>query len=297
MTGRTKGATGRLAEAALARRLRTISHQGLGRADRAPNIEHVVLESIPSEALQAALDDVSAGDGGELRQPSDPTLFPRFHSARSSCALAVNVFAPWRTDPSTLRVGRAGGYTALRFEKKLPIAGVARRPPNLDVVVEGPQTLAIESKLIEYIGPAKPADFAPVYDGAVAELATPTWSDEYSRLKADHWRYRFFNAAQIVKHYLGVKSHYAGHPVRLLYLFWEPIDHGDYPLFAQHRAEAENFAEAVEDPVVSFSWLTYDKLWNEWDGLSAPEWLPDHLELLRRRYSIPLVESGVSGSP
>jgi hypothetical protein len=56
---------------------------------------------------------------------------------------------------------------------------------------------------------------------------------------------------QIVKPYLGGKNHYAGHPVRVLYLFWEPIDHSDYPLFAQHRAEAENLAEAVEDPIFS----------------------------------------------
>ena len=63
-----------------------------------------------------------------------------------------------------------------------------------------------------------------------------------------------------------MKSHYAGIPVRLLYLFWEPIDHSDYPLFAQHRAEVQKFAEAVEDPNVSLSWMTYDQLWKEWDS-------------------------------
>ena len=180
MAGRTKGATGRLAEAALATRLGTICGKELGRADRAPKIEDVVLDSVPPEALHAALDDVRAGDGGELRQPSDPTLFPRFHSARSSCALAGNAFAPWRIDPSTLRVGEAGGYTALRFERSSQ-SRAWHDDHRTSMSLSKDSDSAIESKLIEYIGPAKAADFAPVYDGAVAELASPTWSDEYAR--------------------------------------------------------------------------------------------------------------------
>jgi hypothetical protein len=81
--------------------------------------------------------------------PSDHALFPRFHSARSSCALAANAFAPWRLDPLTLRVQGIGEFTSLWFESKPRLAGLRGKPPNLDVVADGPETLGIESKLIE----------------------------------------------------------------------------------------------------------------------------------------------------
>lgn len=80
------------AAAALASRLTQITGTRLGRADRVAAIDDALVASISDEARALTLADVSAGDGGELRQPRDPTLAPRLHSSRSSCALAVNAF-------------------------------------------------------------------------------------------------------------------------------------------------------------------------------------------------------------
>ena len=123
-------------------------------------------------APQCALEDVSTGDGSELRQPKDPRLHPRFHSARSSCALAVNAFGYWRCDPTTLVVAGTGGYQQLRFEAKFPIAGSGRRiPPNIDVHATGSsESLAVESKLLEYLSTTKPVSIADEYDRAIIDF-------------------------------------------------------------------------------------------------------------------------------
>lgn len=281
-------ATRSAVRAILTERLRERSSGQLDRAGRVPNIEDVLLGSVPPEARAAALADVDAGDGGELRRPRDPTLFPRFNSYRSSCALAVNAFAPWRIDPTTLVVEGVNQFTQLGFEVKLPIEGVGRRPPNLDVVIEGSPTVAIESKFIEYLDRSKPAEFAASYDSAVARLAHPTWQAAYSALKEEPRRYQFFGAAQVLKHYLGIKSNYAGRPVRLLYLFWEPEDHERHQLFVVHQDEARKFAATVDDPDVAFGFLTYGRLWDEWARLPEPSWVHDHVAGLRKWYEVSL---------
>lgn len=281
----------RAAEAGLAERQQASTGAPLDRAQRVAELEHAFVSSIPADARAASIEDIRAGDGGELRQPRDPTLHPRFHSSRSSCALAVNCFGPWRCAPETLTVGGLSGFTSLWFERKLPIAGVPRRPPNLDLVAEGPVVLAVESKLLEHLSPSKPATFADAYDGAVETLAHPTWRDAYRRLRRSPDRFALFNSAQIVKHYLGLKSAYRDQPARLLYLFWEPTDAARLPPLVAHRAEVGEFAGWVDDPEVGFTWSTYPELWSEWahsDGAVHA----GHLHQLRNRYELTLRREG-----
>ena len=207
----------------------------------------------------------------------------------------MNAFGPWRSDPSTLRVAGTDGFTRLRFERKLPIRGVNRQPPNLDVVAEGRTTVAIESKLIEQLERAKPAYFDPVYDGAVAELAHPTWAQVFSLLRDNPRRYRHFGAAQVVKHYLGMKSADFG-AARLLYLFWEPGDHAVYPLFAAHRSEAADFASRLRDPQIEFVAMPYDELCVDWKRRAEPPWITQHVENLAQRYGVRLAKE-LTSSP
>lgn len=292
MDAKAVGKVRRAAEQRLKDRLQAVAGVPLDRAGRTPDAAQAVVVSIPPPALEAAFQDVRTGDGGELRKPTDPSLHPRFHSSRSSCALAVNAFGPWRLDPSTLSVGGLSGFTSVRFERKLPISGVTGRAPNLDLVADGPVVLGVESKLLEHLSSAKPAEFRDAHEGAVERLAHPTWQDAYRRLKHDPGQFEYFGAAQIVKHYLGLKSNFAGRTARLLYLFWEPQDRESFDLFEQHRGEARRFASSVADPEVSFAWMTYPDLWREWEGLS-PEAVPaDHLRLLRARYAVTLGADG-----
>jgi hypothetical protein len=50
-----------------------------------------------------------------------------------------------------------------------------------------------------------PVSFASIYAEAIA-AAHPSWREIVALLRASPNKYRFFNAAQIVKHYLGLKA-------------------------------------------------------------------------------------------
>lgn len=277
-----------LSEEALRDRLGQLTGDGLDRAGRLTREEHAVVPTVPASARSAALDDVRAGDGSELREPKDPSLHPRFFSARSSCALAVNAFGFWRSDPSTLVVGAARDFQDLRFESKFPIDGAKGRiPPNVDVYAAGPcGHVAIESKLLEYLSPAKPFVLAEAYQGALVTLSHRSWRVRAEDLRENPTEFCSFGAAQIVKHYLGIKSARLSN-ARLIYLYWQPLDHANYPAFARHRQEIEVFSAGLTDPDVTFGALDYSTLLAEWAeaGTAATR---SHVEAVRARYSVAL---------
>jgi restriction endonuclease-like protein len=279
-------------ERALRDRLKEISGSPLDRAGRVADLADALVGSIGSDERAAIEADLTQGSGGELRNERDETLAPRFHSARSSCALAVNTFGPWRLHADSLEIAGSTGFTDLRFERKCPITGVpaSREPPNLDALMEGERIVAVESKLIEYITPKKHAQFSNVYERSVSKVAHPSWAKAYERLSESPEEFQCFDAAQIVKHYLGIKSVFPDRQATLLYVYWEPWDEERHRLFAHHRAEIASFARELADPQLRFESFAYSELWNAWTERDGPTWLQDHIESLRRRYVVPVAK-------
>jgi predicted nuclease with RNAse H fold len=240
-----------------------------------PGLTPAVLEEIRRE--------VSEGDGNELSRAGG--LQPNLHSAWSSAALAINTFARWRGSESRLRIGGIKAPGPLMFERKSAI-GLRGRPPNLDVLAVGDQSvLAIESKFTETLEPHTAA-FSSTYVGAVQRLADRRWRAEYERLLKEPQRYRFLDAAQLVKHYLGLRNSHAEKAVALVYLFWEPKNAPELAPFATHRAEVREFAQAVEGADLRFLALSYRELWASWTQRKSPEWLSEHVDALVRRYDL-----------
>jgi hypothetical protein len=210
-------------------------------------IEGVTLEDFKVDLLQ--------GGGNELRE--------KFRAAHSSSALAVNSFAPFKADPSTLWLPGGGRFSSLHFEKQCP-HGVAgdRAPPNLDVVADGPLgVVAIESKLVEYLEPHQ-AEFSPAYDRDVQDWRRyGAWFKEMKSLQNDPAQYRFLDAAQLVKHAFGVARTSSGQRAVLLYLFWEPSNRRDFAIFDEHQSEIMRFADAVRGAEPAFMAIPYSELW------------------------------------
>src|SRR5207247_7780096 len=102
---------------------------------QAPRARDAVVLTVPDAELEQSLADVRLGSGGELKPPKSGGQ-PDFHSVRSSCALAVSVFGPWRLQPMSLKLAGATGFTKLRFEVKFPILDRVRsfktRPAGAD---------------------------------------------------------------------------------------------------------------------------------------------------------------------
>jgi hypothetical protein len=230
------------------------------------------------------LDDFSTGDGGELGGP-----LPKFCAAHSSAALAANSFGWFRFHPERLQLAGLGGFTEARFEKRLP-TGLGGNPPNLDFFVAGPNgAVAIESKFTETLG-SKKAEFASSYDKAVGDLAEPQWQQLFAVLKDDPKRFTCLDAAQLVKHYLGIRHSLStqGGTLALVYVYWEPTNASEIPEFALHRDELSRFSDSVEGSAIRFFSLSYPTLWEQWTTPEMGKDAASHVDALRARYLMPV---------
>jgi hypothetical protein len=235
-----------------------------------------LLPGIARTDIEAAF---GAGAGQELEG--------KMRAPWSSSALAVNSFARWQRDPGSLLLAGVTGYTeALAFEAKCP-NGVSTIPPHLDVLLErGEAIVGVESKCTEYLSP-KASKVAAAYLALAArgdERAASGWFAALAHVPS----FRFLDAYQLVKHYLGLARSYPGRPLLLVYIYWEPANARALPLFDEHRAEVERFGQLVAgDPGCRFEALSYGEHWRELDALRMKAaWVDRHLAQLRLRYEV-----------
>lgn len=244
------------------------------------------------------------GAGGELepRRWRGRSLPAKMNAVRSSSALALNLFGPWRADSAHLVVGSHAGFTTPRFEHKLPAVS-GRQPPHLDVFLRGDHTtLAIEVKCLEYL--SKPDNvFAAAYAAIPRDdrRRRSPWFEHMQAMRPSD--YRRLHAAQLVKHYFGLAQLGIAQPdvrpLTLVYLYWMPANWGEVTVrgsngvsvnpFEEHRREVERFARAVRDDTVTdvrFESLSTLDLFARWAAPGAPDWLAAHRGALEARYAV-----------
>ncbi len=191
-----------------------------------------------------------------------------------------------RLRPSDFTLAGLVGFDSAEFEKKLP-TGLGGTPPNLDFFATGSAgSVAVESKFSEVLS-SKAARFSPSYDTAVSDLAEGPWARLFESLRGNPTRFRFLDAAQLVKHYLGVR-YTLGVSGRstLLYVYWEPVNGSELAQFAKHRSEVREFSETVSGSSVSFAYCTHASLWVEWENSSSRPDLTSYIAALRARYDV-----------
>ena len=130
------------------------------------------------------------------------------------------------------------------------------------------------------------ASFSEAYDTRIAALAHPTWKAEFRALKANRRRYAFLDAAQLVKHYLGLRNSFPDRRCTLLYLYWEPTNATVHDAFVRHRDDVERFRRALDDPAVRFEAESYLDLWSRWEDQSEDVWMARHVAGLHARYRV-----------
>jgi hypothetical protein len=267
----------RRARRALAERLRTT---GILCDDRG-YVGHPKENLLCPDAWPAIQGDLTHGAGDELGT-SRAGVPPKFCAAHSSSALAANAFGPWRNDPRTLSVAAMSGFISLQFEYACS-AGVRGTAPHLDVVARtSDAVLGIESKCTEYLQP-KVAAFAEAYERIDDVRRDSAW---FSLITDGALRGRFahLDAAQLVKHYLGLAGAFPTGSVVLLYLFWEPLNVADLKMFHSHRYELEEFSRIVAGDRVAFRFQSYPELWTEWGERGGPA--KAHVARLEARYRV-----------
>jgi hypothetical protein len=208
--------------------------------------------------------DLGGGAGREL----DGKLC----AAHSSAALAVNAFGPWRIGPGALSLAGITGFLSVRFEATCP-TGLGGTPPHLGLLAEGDAIVAVESKCTEWMD-HKSALFSPSYDSLRATHGHSPWYELIQQLRANPDRYDFLDAAQLVKHALGLLTCYGGRGLRLIYLYWEPRNSADWPECLRHRAEADDLANQVRRCSVRLQPMSCRELWEVWRRHGPPPHLP-----------------------
>jgi hypothetical protein len=167
-------------------------------------------------------------DGAELRNgPLRPSKMRALHS---SSALAANFFDYWserNTAQLLAALGVAGTALSLEFERKLP-TGLDGNPPNLDLFIEltSGTVVGIESKFSEWLKPRsrrrpcfKPKYF-PKDQSLWSDVGLPSAQSLAEALRDGTEYFRYFDAAQLLKHALGLAKIGPGR-VSLNYVYFD----------------------------------------------------------------------------
>jgi hypothetical protein len=249
----------------------------------AASVEANLLDGVPFSDIRRAFED---GKGQELH--GDAQHPPKMAAVYSSSALVVNTFAPWHRNIDELVINGHGKFKTMSFEAQVP-HGLKGTSPHLDLRLDADdRVLAIESKCLEYLTP-KRAVFSTAYDTILDHRAQSSWFRHIAVLRHNDQQYRYLDAAQLIKHYLGLSHGEVSRSLTLLYLFWEPRNWQDFEACRQHRAEIQAFSEIVAGDRVRLEACSYGDLWKEWAQRRTPDWISGHVERLTARYMVDLL--------
>ena len=209
--------------------------------------------------------DFVAGSGDELGSTERKGKMCALHS---SSALACNVFDYWRTrDLSAVSRALDLGVTAkaLRFEAKFP-TGLDGVPPNLDLALDADGvTMGAECKFTEPFGSSKSAQpfkskYFPSDRKLWGEAGLPSCQDLAEGLQKGAPQFKHLNAAQLLKHVLGLAK-LGTRSFRLIYLWyaWPGLES------ETHASEVAAFAAAI-DKDVQFRALTFQEFFRALSG-------------------------------
>lgn len=217
--------------------------------------------------------DFNNGDGAELKGTAKTP--PKMHAVHSSSAQCVNAFAfpAWQLRRDSVFWTRFFGFEKgfthefdeWSFEKQYPVLKsggdgqkMSGTPPNLDFSIWNEREIvAIESKLIEPFDDHDQTIQSSYFYHSILKDNPKL----FCLAKAIHVgvvRFSILNAAQLIKHSLGLLS--TGKQFRLGYLYNERADPEG------HRQEVALFTDLVSDAGVSFFATTYQDAFERLKG-------------------------------
>jgi hypothetical protein len=207
--------------------------------------------------------DFSNGDGNELGNGNTPGKMQALHS---SSALAVNVFDYWKgtVDKALIAKSLRIPSTSIKniiFEKKYPIIENSIAP-NIDVVFEyeNGSCSAIECKFTEPFN-KRQGDYGlkqKYLDGFSRWDVIPEIYNLARTISPDDKRFEKLHVAQLIKHILGLLSHYnyKKNKFRLIYLYYGAFgDDG-----SKHEYEIQEFKKIINKDEIAFQTMSWQEL-------------------------------------
>ena len=229
---------------------------------------HDLNQNLFEPLLEENQKQFDSGNGQEvLGSPEIPAKMQALHS---SSALGVNIFQYWQKRGLFKEIAAACGFCSrnsnysesIVFEDKYSIDTKFVIPPNIDVVFHNNESspyklFAVECKFSEAYG-------GRAHGGLKSKYLDETklWTD-LAALKKLGWetnhdakRYSYLDAAQLIKHILGLKAHDGSKEFKLLYLWYDVLGIDG----ASHRAEVEDFTKIAKEDGINFHAMTYQEL-------------------------------------
>jgi hypothetical protein len=233
-------------------------------------VDDIALNIFNKKLSSETLQDFKKGDGNETKDSK--TRLAKMKALHSSSALPVNVFQYWQEkDVSAILsacklINRRPFNSdtlpnAVRFEQKFEISKDKKlfpKAPNLDVVIEyNNRVFAIESKFTEPYK-KKQKGLSERYTSDKSFWKGITNLEKLgNEISPDNNKFKYLDAAQLIKHILGLKNT----PKRkngfaLLYLWYDVIGKDG----AGHRDEIEQFAAIAKKDNIKFRYITYQEV-------------------------------------
>ena len=212
--------------------------------------------------------ELLTGDGSELAVASNRPC--KIQALHSSSALGINFFDYWRNlgDISILvsvcGLTRPNNqiYGSVKFEEKFPIDNRFRYSPNIDVVlypdkVKTVRAYAVECKFTEPYSVRGHYGFAKKYfDNSAIWQDLSNIQTLSKNIFSGDTKFMHLNAAQLIKHILGLNRNLGHGAYRLLYLWYDTFGEVSH----RHHQEVEKFAEVVRKDGVKFHSITCQEL-------------------------------------
>jgi hypothetical protein len=263
--------------------------ESLDAEGRTSSFEGNVVDSISSTRRERLQLQMERGDGGELK-PTPGGGQPKFQSAHSSSALALNAFGAWLGREDSLEIcglKTRGATLQLEAQQRIFRGG---RAPNLDCLLAGERrVVGIESKLTEPLAIHRPGVWSEAYGRPTCRsLLSGGWADLLEEYLDGTATAAHLDAGQLVKHALGLRAQNPEKDVHLIYVYWEPENAENFVGFRNHRAEVTRLADRVAGSPPRFHAISYPELFRAWTAADAAPWVPAHVDCLRARYSVVL---------
>lgn len=212
----------------------------------------VFLPGVSEERLRAIYDRAA---GNEIASG-------KFASSQSSASLAANGFGWFLDRPGDCPLfppiaDLAGPVREVAVERELRLPWSGGRHPWLDAVLwTDTHVIGVESKRYEPFRDTKVAELSEAYNRDVWGEGMQGWCTMRDLLRSEPRRYKHLDAAQLVKHALGLAAEQSrkGLMPVLVYLYAEPQDGvRDPSAFLAHRREIEDFHAIVAGGKVRFA--------------------------------------------
>lgn len=235
------------------------------------------------------LSQFNNGDGNEIADSK--SRLAKMKALHSSSAIVVNLFQYWNdkdvypiifacklcskqpsgvdvmyentgsNNPKIFSASRNPLANKIKFEGKFKISSDTKTfpfPPNIDIVIGSFQPIiyAIESKFSEpYSG--KPKGISQKYlDNTLFWNGLPELYNLAKEISPDNNKFKYLDAAQLLKHILGLKTNHSKSGFRLLYLWYDVLGQDG----VEHRNEIEQFAKVAKKDNIKFSHITYQEV-------------------------------------